>query len=237
MPLPAAAVEMVKRVSRPGAIGVAGPCASRSAARIRSAVASLACDARPLPACSFDRSRRHCRTGFYLGLLQSAPTADFLGWPSRLGSPFRSPQWTRSAIRDFASHRRSAHDHCGQRQLNGDEMLQGISAITLATHNMARAVAFYEALGFVLKFGGPEAHFTSFHAGKGYLNLTQMAAERTWSWWGRAIFYADDVDAQHARAVLAGLSPAFAPRDAPWGERYFHIVDPDGHELSFAQPL
>lgn len=116
-------------------------------------------------------------------------------------------------------------------------MLQGISAITLATHNMARAVAFYEALGFVLKFGGPEADFTSFHAGKGYLNLMQLAAERTWSWWGRAIFYVDDVDAQHARAVLSGLSPAFAPRDASWGERYFHIVDPDGHELSFAQPL
>ena len=26
----------------------------------------------------------------------------------------------------------------------------------------------------------------------------------------------------------AGLTPDFAPRDAPWGERYFHIRDPDG---------
>ncbi len=116
-------------------------------------------------------------------------------------------------------------------------MLSGISAITLATHDMARAVAFYRALGFVLKFGGPAASFTSFHAGSGYLNLTQMQAERTWSWWGRVIFYVDDVDAQHARAVSVGLSPEFAPRDATWGERYFHIVDPDGHELSFARPL
>ncbi|MCY3569357.1 MAG: VOC family protein, partial [Chloroflexi bacterium] len=24
---------------------------------------------------------------------------------------------------------------------------------------------------------------------------------------------------------------------APWRERYFHIVDPDGHEISFAKPL
>ncbi|MEE9270499.1 MAG: VOC family protein, partial [Candidatus Krumholzibacteria bacterium] len=24
---------------------------------------------------------------------------------------------------------------------------------------------------------------------------------------------------------------------AEWGERYFHITDPDGHELSFARPL
>lgn len=116
-------------------------------------------------------------------------------------------------------------------------MLECLSAITLATHNMARAVAFYKALGFVLKFGGPEARFTSFHAGSGYLNLTSIPAERIWCWWGRAIFYVDDVDAQYARAVSAGLSPAFAPRDAAWGERYFHIVDPDGHELSFARPL
>jgi uncharacterized glyoxalase superfamily protein PhnB len=27
------------------------------------------------------------------------------------------------------------------------------------------------------------------------------------------------------------------PRDGSWGERYFHIKDPDGHELSFAELL
>ncbi|MBI3515149.1 MAG: VOC family protein [Proteobacteria bacterium] len=116
-------------------------------------------------------------------------------------------------------------------------MIEGVSAITLATHDMARAVAFYAALGFGLKFGGPGAPFSSFHAGRGYLNLTAEPAARAWSWWGRAIFYVDDVDAQHARALAAGLAPEFAPRDAPWGERYFHITDPDGHELSFARPL
>jgi hypothetical protein len=75
-------------------------------------------------------------------------------------------------------------------------MLTSISALTLATHDMARAVAFYQALGFVRKFGGPAASFTSFLAGSGYLNLMSMPAERVWTWWGRAIFYVDDVDAQ-----------------------------------------
>ena len=116
-------------------------------------------------------------------------------------------------------------------------MFEGISAITLATHDMARSVDFYEALGFVLKFGGREAAFTSFHVGTGYLNVTKVQADRHWSWWGRAIFHVADVDAVYARACSAGLAPAFAPRDAAWGERYFHIVDPDGHELSFARPL
>jgi catechol 2,3-dioxygenase-like lactoylglutathione lyase family enzyme len=116
-------------------------------------------------------------------------------------------------------------------------MLTGIGAITLATHDMDRAVAFYQALGFVLEFGGPDARFTSFQVGSGYLNLISMPAERIWSWWGRAIFYVDDVDTQHARAVSAGLRPEFSPHDGSWGERYFHIVDPDGHELSFARPI
>jgi catechol 2,3-dioxygenase-like lactoylglutathione lyase family enzyme len=116
-------------------------------------------------------------------------------------------------------------------------MIEGISAITLATHDMARAVAFYTALGFALKYGGAEAAFTSFHAGSGFLNLTTAPVERQWSWWGRAIFHVDDVDAVHGRAVTAGLAPASASRDAAWGERFFHITDPDGHELSFARPL
>jgi len=116
-------------------------------------------------------------------------------------------------------------------------MIESISAITLATHDMARAVAFYESMGFVINFGGPASGFTSFHAGAGFLNLTPASSEKQWSWWGRAIFHVADVDAVYARACSAGLAPAFAPRDAAWGERYFHIADPDGHELSFARPL
>lgn len=116
-------------------------------------------------------------------------------------------------------------------------MIECISAITFATHDMARAVAFYQALGFTLKLGGPSASFTSFHVGSGYLNLMRVPPAHAWSWWGRAIFYVDDVDAQHARALAARLAPSFPPRDASWGERYFHIVDPDGHELSFARPI
>ncbi|WP_439816607.1 VOC family protein [Zavarzinia sp. CC-PAN008] len=112
-----------------------------------------------------------------------------------------------------------------------------ISAITLATHDMARAVAFYSALGLPLAYGGAEAAFTSFHIGPAHLNLIPMPADRTWSWWGRTIIYHSDVDALHARAVEAGLKPEAPPRDAEWGERFFHITDPDGHELSFAWPL
>ena len=51
------------------------------------------------------------------------------------------------------------------------------------------------------------------------------------------IFHVSDVDAFFSRAVAAGLKPDTTPADAPWGERFFHLPDPDGHELSFARPL
>jgi catechol 2,3-dioxygenase-like lactoylglutathione lyase family enzyme len=85
-------------------------------------------------------------------------------------------------------------------------MIESISAITLATHDMARAARFYRMLGFEI------------------IN-------------GRVIFYHSDVDALHARVVAAGYRPDTVPRDAEWGERFFHLTDPDGHELSFAWPL
>jgi catechol 2,3-dioxygenase-like lactoylglutathione lyase family enzyme len=102
---------------------------------------------------------------------------------------------------------------------------------------MARSVGFYRALGFSIRSGGEESSFTSFHAGSGYLNLTEGPVRHEQSWWGRVIFYVSDADALHARAVAAGLKPDTAPEDAPWGERFFHLTDPDGHELSFARPL
>ena len=86
-------------------------------------------------------------------------------------------------------------------------------------------------------YGGEQAAFTSFNAGAGFLNLIAEPEEREWSWWGRVIFYDSDVDALYDRLVAAGLCPQIPPRDASWGERFFHMTDPDGHELSFAWPL
>jgi catechol 2,3-dioxygenase-like lactoylglutathione lyase family enzyme len=112
-----------------------------------------------------------------------------------------------------------------------------LSAITLATRDMARAVRFYRALGFALNYGGEHAPFTSFLAGQAYLNLTAEAPDGRWTWWGRVILHVDDVDAFYAHVRALGLEPQAPPRDAQWGERYFHLTDPDGHELSFARPL
>ncbi len=122
--------------------------------------------------------------------------------------------------------------------MNSDRMIESISAVTLATADMARAVRFYHALGFERLAGGAADGFTSYRVGAGFLNLQFDPDHRSPATvWGRAIIWVADVDAMHDRAVAAGLRPETAPADAPWGERYFHIRDPDGHELSFARPL
>lgn len=117
-----------------------------------------------------------------------------------------------------------------------DPRIEALSAITLATWDMARAVRFYQALDFPLKSGGPDEPFTSFAFGSSFLNLI-AETHGPINWWGRVIIYVSDVDAIYWKALAAGLTPSFAPSDAPWGERYFHITDPDGHEISFARPL
>jgi catechol 2,3-dioxygenase-like lactoylglutathione lyase family enzyme len=116
--------------------------------------------------------------------------------------------------------------------------VERISAVTLATGDMGRAVAFYESLGFSRLYGGRDAAFSSYRVGDGYLNLQlDRGAPARVRVWGRIVFWVDDVDAMHRVAVAAGHRPETDPADASWGERYFHIRDPDGHELSFARPL
>lgn len=113
--------------------------------------------------------------------------------------------------------------------------IENISAVTVYTTDMARAVRFYEALGMTRSHGDGNAPFTSFRAGSGYINVALgQPPERPW---GRAILYVTDVDAMYTRVLAAGYTPMTRPADAAWGERYFHVRDPDGNELSFARPL
>jgi len=114
-------------------------------------------------------------------------------------------------------------------------MIQSISAVTFAVRDMARSVAFYRKLGFELVYGGELATFSSLKAGTAYVNLAANPGYEH-RWWGRAIFRVDDADAHHRMLQAQGLS-ADPPRDAPWGERFFHVTDPDGHELSLAELL
>src|SRR5207302_10897908 len=60
---------------------------------------------------------------------------------------------------------------CRDRPRRGGEggaMITGISAVTLATHDMRRAVVFYRLVELPLVHGGEDASFTSFRAGDNF---------------------------------------------------------------------
>jgi len=110
-----------------------------------------------------------------------------------------------------------------------------ISAVTFPVSDMAGAVDFYAALGFALIFGDRSSEFATLRAGDALVNLA-LRPGYVGDWAGRTIFRVVSADAQYAAARAAGLQ-VDPPLDAPWGERYFHVCDPDGHELSFAEAL
>ena len=76
------------------------------------------------------------------------------------------------------------------------------------------------------------AAFSSRKARGAFVNLSASPGYEH-RWWGRAIFRVDDVDAQYRALQVQGLVLE-SPRNAPWGECFFHLSDPDGPELSFA---
>ncbi len=49
----------------------------------------------------------------------------------------------------------------GETRTPAAPQIESISAVTLATHDMARAVRFYSALGFSIRYGGAGAISTS----------------------------------------------------------------------------
>ncbi|MGB6527965.1 MAG: VOC family protein [Candidatus Nitrosopolaris sp.] len=127
-----------------------------------------------------------------------------------------------------------------------------ISAITLSIKNMEKSCKFYSGIpGFKITYGGSnDDTFTTFKIGEDitmYLNLELRTnndiaiphlSKRNF---GRIIFHTEDVDELYSHfkndtSISELVSFENEPTDALWGERFFHIRDPDGYQLSFATP-
>jgi catechol 2,3-dioxygenase-like lactoylglutathione lyase family enzyme len=116
--------------------------------------------------------------------------------------------------------------------------IEKISAVTFRVSDMRRSVRFYkDVLGMEIVYGGEDAFFSSLRAKDANTPILNLEQGRSVTGWGaRMIFYVADVDAFWEYLRGKGFNPE-SPRDASWGERYFHMPDPDGHELSFARPI
>ena len=115
--------------------------------------------------------------------------------------------------------------------------VEKISAITLKVSDMRASVRFYkDILGLKMLYGGEQACFSSLCTKDEKHTILNLEQGKVINNWGRVIFYVADVDKFWMNLKEKGFNPE-RPKDASWGERYFHVVDPDGHELSFEQPL
>ena len=115
--------------------------------------------------------------------------------------------------------------------------IEKISAVTFRVVNMKASVRFYgDVLGMEIVYGGEDAFFSSLRAKDAEDPILNLEQGRLVTGWGRMIFYVADVDAFWEYLRGKGFNPE-SPRDASWGERYFPMSDPDGHELSFARPI
>lgn len=115
--------------------------------------------------------------------------------------------------------------------------IERISAVTFRVANITESVRFYrDVLGMELLYGGEDTGFSSLRAKDAQSAILNLEQGDRVTHWGRLIFYVTDVDALWNHLKERRFHPE-VPRDACWGERYFHMPDPDGHELSFARPI
>ena len=119
-----------------------------------------------------------------------------------------------------------------------------ISAVTLLISDMKKSVDFYSKIpNFQIVYGGSDSQFTSFLIDNMSMSYLNLKLDKTHSTdFGRIIFYVDDVDKfftymqnDQTISILGKLESK--PQDATWGERFFHVLDPDGYKMSFATPI
>jgi uncharacterized glyoxalase superfamily protein PhnB len=113
-----------------------------------------------------------------------------------------------------------------------------IAAVAVSATDLSRAVAFYELLGF--RFPPLQADTKHIESGAGVrlmiddaAFLTELHGEppRPGNIAGFAVLFdaPADVDAVVVRVAAAGHTVVTPPYDAPWGQRYATVADPDGY--------
>jgi uncharacterized protein len=123
-------------------------------------------------------------------------------------------------------------------------MEQRLSLVTLGVADLARARAFYEALGWRTK-AAPDADVVFFQAGGMIVALwgrAELAADSGVTdgggWGGITLAHnvrsPEEVDAVVAQAKRAGAQVTRAPEKTLWGGYGGVFVDPDGHAWEVA---
>lgn len=125
-----------------------------------------------------------------------------------------------------------------------------LDLIGLVTADLAASLAFYRRLGLDIPAGAEAEPHVEVNL-PGGLRLAWDPEEIVRSFepaWqppagGRRMglaFRCEDaaaVDREHGELAAAGYTSALAPFDAPWGQRYATVHDPDGNPVDLFAPL
>ena len=115
-----------------------------------------------------------------------------------------------------------------------------IAAVAVSATDLGRAVSFYELLGF--RFPPLEADTRHIEAEAGVRLMIDDAAflaelhgeePRPGNTAGFALLFqtSGEVDEAASRVAAAGHTVVTPPYDAPWGQRYATVADPDGYRI------
>jgi len=128
-------------------------------------------------------------------------------------------------------------------------MAARFDAIGIAVSDPSTSIAFYEFLGLEFTTGGADGHVEAMLARGLRLMLDSEEVMDSFDpGWERPVgrgrmglaFVCDDaadVDATHARIVAEGHRSHLDPFDAPWGQRYASVLDPDGNVVDLFAAL
>jgi lactoylglutathione lyase len=114
-----------------------------------------------------------------------------------------------------------------------------LEGLTLHVADVERSREFYQRLPGAVLVGHRPGQFALLQIGKARLGLLA----RRFLPEGAPGFHLElstslaGVDELYEEVRSAGLTPDAPPTDRAWGERTFHVTDPDGNELEFDSRL
>ncbi len=110
-----------------------------------------------------------------------------------------------------------------------------LDSAMLYVRSVARSVAFYQKLGFILTDEIEGVAMVSAPGG-GHLKLHPVPDNGSTASEGINLYFSvGDVDGHFERASNAGVEFDFPPTTMSWGARHSYLTDPDGHTISFVQ--
>jgi catechol 2,3-dioxygenase-like lactoylglutathione lyase family enzyme len=122
-----------------------------------------------------------------------------------------------------------------------------VAGVILLVDNIEKSVAFYEKLGFITSKEVPGTA-TTLKLGDFWLELLHKSKVVSEEYGedvesphkGAGLYLqiqVDDTDAFYDTVTKNEIVPSGIPKNYPWNQREFIIIDPDGYKIAFFNPI